>query len=190
MAELQLRQPHVVRLESRPPNIEGKGRISIRELLVNSLRMRPDRIVVGECRGAETLDMLQAMNTGHDGSMTTIHANTPRDALSRLETLVMFTGLELPSRAIREQISSAIHIIVQQSRMSDGTRKITKITEITGMESTVITTQDIFVYKQTGVDERHKVLGKFMATGFIPRFVEELQQKGIKLPKGIFKGVG
>ena len=186
-AELQLPQDHVVRLETRPKNIEGEGEVTIRDLVRNTLRMRPDRIVVGECRSGEALDMLQAMNTGHDGSMTTVHSNAPRDCLARLETLVMFAGLDLPSRAIREQIAGAINMIVQQTRLSDGSRKVTYITEVTGMEGQVITMQDIFVYKQTGVDERGKVVGKFVATGFIPRFVEGLQARGIKLPKGIFR---
>jgi septum site-determining protein MinD len=185
-AELQLKQPHVVRLESRPANIEGEGQVTIRDLVRNSLRMRPDRIVVGECRGAESLDMLQAMNTGHDGSLTTIHANTPRDCISRLETLVMFSGLELPSKAIREQIASAIHIIIQQARMTDGTRKVTKVAEVTGMEGNVITLQDIFVYKQTGLDENRKVIGRFVATGFVPKFIVKLEAMGIPLPRGIF----
>jgi pilus assembly protein CpaF len=188
-AELQLKQPHVVRLESRPANIEGEGAINIRDLVKNCLRMRPDRIVVGECRGAEALDMLQAMNTGHDGSLTTIHANTPRDCISRLETLVMFTGLELPSKAIREQIANAIHIIVQQARMLDGTRKVTKIAEITGMEGPTITLQDIFVFKQEGMDENRKVVGRYVATGFVPKFITRLEAMGIALPKGIFAEV-
>lgn len=184
-AELQLKQPHIVRLETRPPNVEGEGEVSIRDLVKNTLRMRPDRIVVGECRGAEAIDMLQAMNTGHDGSLTTIHSNSPRDCLSRLETLVMFAGLDLPSRAIREQMSSAIHIIVQQSRLTDGSRKITQISEVTGMEGNVITLQDIFVFKQEGYEDG-KVLGRYMATGFVPRFVQTLQARGIALPKGLF----
>jgi len=188
-AELQLKQPHVVRLESRPPNIEGEGQVTIRDLVKNCLRMRPDRIVVGECRGAESLDMLQAMNTGHDGSLTTIHANSPRDCISRLETLVMFSGLELPSKAIREQISSAIHIIVQQARMLDGSRKVTKISEITGMEGPTITLQDIFVFKQEGMDEDKKVVGRYVATGFVPKFITRLEAMGIALPKGIFADV-
>jgi len=188
-AELQLKQPHVVRLESRPANIEGEGAIMIRDLVKNCLRMRPDRIVVGECRGSEALDMLQAMNTGHDGSLTTIHSNSPRDCISRLETLVMFTGLELPSKAIREQISNAIHIIVQQARMLDGTRKVTKISEITGMEGPTITLQDIFVFKQEGMDEDRKVLGRYVATGFVPKFITRLEAMGIALPKGIFAEV-
>jgi len=185
-AELQLKQPHVVRLESRPPNIEGEGQVDIRDLVKNSLRMRPDRIVVGECRGAEALDMLQAMNTGHDGSLTTIHSNSPRDCISRLETLVMFTGLELPSKAIREQIASAINIIIQQARMTDGSRKVTMISEVTGMEGPTITLQDIFVFKQQGMDEDRKVIGRYVATGFVPKFITKLEALGIPLPKGIF----
>jgi len=184
-AELQLKQPHVVRLETRPANVEGEGEVGIRELVRNTLRMRPDRIVVGECRGAEAIDMLQAMNTGHDGSLTTIHSNSPRDCLSRLETLVMFAGLDLPSRAIREQMASAIHIIVQQSRLSDGSRKITQVSEVTGMEGNVITLQDIFIYKQEGFADG-KVQGRYMATGFVPRFVQTLQARGIALPRGLF----
>jgi septum site-determining protein MinD len=185
-AELQLKQPHVVRMESRPPNIEGVGEVKIRDLVKNSLRMRPDRIVVGECRGAEALDMLQAMNTGHDGSLTTIHSNSPRDAISRLETLVMFAGLDLPSRAIREQVASAIHIIVQTSRMSDGTRKVVSVSEVTGMEANTITLQEIYCFRQTGLDEERKVLGKHMATGFVPKFVTKLESLGIQLPQGLF----
>ena len=187
-AELQLKQPHVVRLETRPPNIEGVGEVSIRDLVKNTLRMRPDRIVVGECRGAEAVDMLQAMNTGHDGSLTTIHSNSPRDCIARMETLVMFAGLELPSKAIREQIASAIHIIVQQARLPDGSRKVTQISEITGMEGQVITLQDIFVYKQQGLDEKGKAIGRFQSTGFVPKFVHTLKSRGIELPKGIFAG--
>ncbi len=185
-AELQLHQPHVVRLESRPANIEGEGAVTIRDLVRNSLRMRPDRIVVGECRGSEALDMLQAMNTGHDGSLTTIHANSARDSIRRLETLVMFAGLELPSRAIREQIGSAINIIVQQGRLSDGSRKITGIAEVTGMEGQVITLQDIFIFKQEGIDQNHRVKGRFMATGFVPKFIPRLEAMGIPIPRGIF----
>ncbi|MBM3496994.1 MAG: CpaF family protein, partial [Armatimonadetes bacterium] len=188
-AELQLKQPHVVRLESRPANIEGEGQVTIRDLVKNCLRMRPDRIVVGECRGAESLDMLQAMNTGHDGSLTTVHANSPRDCISRLETLVMFSGLDLPSKAIREQIASAIHIIIQQARLLDGTRKITQIAEVTGMEGPTITLQDIFVFKQEGMDEDRRVVGRFVATGFVPKFITRLEAMGIALPKGIFADV-
>ncbi len=187
-AELQLPQEHVVSLESRPPNIEGKGAITIRDLVKNCLRMRPDRIVVGECRGGEALDMLQAMNTGHDGSLTTIHANSPRDALSRLETLVLMAGMDLPSRAIREQIASAVNIIIQQSRLADGTRKITHVTEITGMEGDKITLQDIFLFKQTGYDKvTQKVTGEFVATGIIPKFVDTLRSRGIEVNLDIFK---
>jgi pilus assembly protein CpaF len=185
-AELQLQQDHVVRLESRPPNIEGRNAVPIRDLVKNCLRMRPDRIVVGECRGGEALDMLQAMNTGHDGSLTTLHANSPRDALARLETLVLMAGMELPSRAIREQINSAINFIVQISRMPDGSRKLTHITGISGMEGDIITLQDIFVYKQEGFDSEGKVVGKHLATGSIPDFVQELRQRGIAVDMGMF----
>ena len=183
-AELRLTQPHVCRLESRPPNIEGKGAITIRDLVRNTLRMRPDRIVVGECRDGAALDMLQAMNTGHDGSMTTIHANTPRDCLSRLETLVMMAGMDLPSRAIREQIGSAVNLIFQISRFSDGTRKITHISEVTGMNENVITLQDIFIFKQEGIDAKHTVLGKHSFTGNVPQFIQELHDRGLRTPKG------
>ncbi len=186
-AELQLQQAHVVRLESRPPNVEGKGEVTIRDLVRNCLRMRPDRIVVGECRGAEALDMLQAMNTGHDGSLTTIHANSPRDALSRLETMVLMAGTELPSKAIRQQIASAVQVIVQLSRFRDGSRKVVAISEITGMEGDIITMQDIFVYRQTGVDpETGKVLGFHTATGVRPSFYDELEASGVKLPPDLF----
>jgi septum site-determining protein MinD len=185
-AELQLPQEHWVRLETRPKNIEGEGEVSIRDLVKQTLRMRPERIVVGECRGAEALDMLQAMNTGHDGSMTTVHANTPRDCIRRLETLVMMAGMELPAQAIREQIASAVHLIVQQTRLSDGSRRVMYVTEVTGMQGDVITMQDIFIFKQTGVDKNNKVVGKYMATGFIPKFVQTLEAKGIKIPKGLF----
>lgn len=185
-AELNLQQEHVIRLESRPSNIEGKGRISIRDLVINSLRMRPDRIVVGEVRGGEALDMLQAMNTGHDGSLTTGHANSPRDLLSRLETMVLMAGVDLPVRAIREQIVSAIDLIVYQARFKDGTRKITNITEVVGMEGDVITLQDIFVFEQHGVSEDGKVMGTFRATGVLPRCLPQLEAKGIHLPPGIF----
>ncbi|MBZ5553862.1 MAG: CpaF family protein [Acidobacteriia bacterium] len=185
-AELQLPQDHVVRLESRPANIEGEGAITIRDLVRNCLRMRPDRIVVGECRGGEALDMLQAMNTGHDGSLTTVHANTPRDALSRLETMSLMAGLDLPSKAIRDQIASAIQIVVQQSRLADGSRKITHISEVTGQEGSVFTMSDIFIFKQTGMSPEGKVLGQFVPTGIVPRFVEKLQQRGITIPREIF----
>ncbi|OGI30401.1 MAG: hypothetical protein A2287_07340 [Candidatus Melainabacteria bacterium RIFOXYA12_FULL_32_12] len=181
-AELSLQQEHVVRLETRPPNIEGTGAITARDLVINSLRMRPDRVVIGECRGAEALDMLQAMNTGHDGSLTTLHANTPRDALSRLETMVMFSGIELPERTIRQQVSSAVHLIVQASRLSDGSRRVTYITEIVGMEGTIITMQDIFRWEQYGIDENTKVVGCHVATGVRPRFLDKCKAKGIFLP--------
>ena len=185
-AELQLRQEHVVTLETRPPNIEGKGAITMRDLVRNSLRMRPDRIVVGEVRGGEALDMLQAMNTGHDGSLTTGHANSPRDMLSRLETMVLMAGMDLPVRAIREQIASAVDLIVQQSRLRDGSRKITHLTEVQGMEGDVVTLQDIFVFEQTGCDETGKVMGRFRTTGIRPKFLEKLSANGINLPNETF----
>ncbi|KFA93227.1 ATPase, T2SS/T4P/T4SS family [Archangium violaceum] len=186
-AELQLPQDHWVQLESRPPNLEGKGAITIRDLVKNCLRMRPDRIVVGECRAGETLDMLQAMNTGHDGSLTTLHANTPRDAIARLETMVLMSGMELPVKAIREQIASAVHIIVQQTRFSDGTRKICYITEIAGMEVDIVTLQDIFYFKQEGFTEDGKVRGRYVASGFVPKFYDDLQRKGIPVNMSIFR---
>lgn len=185
-AELQLQQPHVVRLESRPANIEGKGRIGIRELVVNSLRMRPDRIVVGECRGGETLDMLQAMNTGHDGSLTTVHSNGARDTLSRLETLVLMAGMELPLRAIRQQIASAIDMVVHQDRMRDGTRKVVQCSEVLGMEGETIVMQDVFRFDQSGIDENGKILGELRPTGLRPRINERIEQAGIHLPPSIF----
>src|SRR4030088_2051392 len=185
-AELQLNQEHICRMESRPPDVQGEGGIAIRELVMNALRMRPDRIVVGECRGGEALDMLQAMNTGHDGFLTTLHANTPQDTMNRLETLVLMSGAELPSRAIREQIASAIDIIVQQARMRDGTRKITNITEVTGIEGEKVRLQDIFVYKQTGVSEDGKVQGFFTATGIIPKYFDHLQSSGEGVTKDLF----
>jgi pilus assembly protein CpaF len=184
-AELQLRQEHVVTLESRPPNIEGKGAIPIRELVRNALRMRPDRIIVGECRSGEALDMLQAMNTGHDGSMSTGHANSPRDMLSRLETMVLMAGVDLPLRAIREQVASAVDLIVHQSRLKDGTRRITNITEVQGMEGDVIVMQDVFVFEQTGVVEG-KIQGRLKPTGIRPKFVEKFEVQGINLPPGLF----
>ena len=187
-AELQLRQEHVVTLESRPPNIEGRGEITIRDLVINSLRMRPERIIVGECRGGETLDMLQAMNTGHDGSMTTAHANTPRDALSRVETMCLMAGMDLPVRAIREQVSSAIDVICQQERMRDGTRKVTYVSEVSGMEGDIITMTDIFTFEQTGVDAG-KVVGRLRATGMRPKFMDKIEEAGINLPPSIF-GIG
>jgi pilus assembly protein CpaF len=186
-AELQLRQPHVVRLESRPANIEGKGRISIRELLINSLRMRPDRIVVGECRGPETLDMLQAMNTGHDGSLTTIHANSTRDAVQRVETMVMMAGFDLPVKAIRQQFASAVHLIVQAQRLSGGPRKVTTITEVQGMEGDIITMQDIFKFEQLGIDDAGKAYGQFVATGIRPGFLERLKTSGCPVDSGVFE---
>src|SRR3954453_6022589 len=184
-AELQLRQEHVVTLESRPPNIEGKGQVPIRELVRNSLRMRPDRIIVGECRSGEALDMLQAMNTGHDGSMSTGHANSPRDMLSRLETMVLMAGVDLPVRAIREQIASAVDLIVHQARLKDGTRRITNITEVQGMEGDVIVMQDVFVFQQTGIVEG-KIQGRLKPTGIRPKFVEKFEVQGIHLPPGLF----
>ncbi|MFH5836648.1 CpaF family protein [Proteiniclasticum sp. C24MP] len=186
-AELQLQQDHVVKLETRPADIEGKGRIGIRELVVNSLRMRPDRIVVGEVRSAEALDMLQAMNTGHDGSLTTVHANTPRDSLSRLETMVMMAGMDLPSRAIREQIASAIHLIVQIGRFNDGSRKVMKITEVLGMEGQTVTLQDIFEFRHDGFDENGRVKGSHVATGIVPGNIENLNAHGEKLNTSIFR---
>jgi pilus assembly protein CpaF len=187
-AELQLRQEHVVTLESRPPNIEGRGEITIRDLVINSLRMRPERIIVGECRGGETLDMLQAMNTGHDGSMTTAHANSPRDALARVETMCLMAGMDLPVRAIREQVASAIDLIVQQERMRDGTRKVTTVTEVSGMEGEVVTMTDIFVFEQTGM-ENGKIVGRLRPTGLRPKFMDKIETAGINLPPSIF-GIG
>jgi pilus assembly protein CpaF len=187
-AELQLQQPHVLTLETRPPNVEGEGEITMRQLVINSLRMRPDRIIVGECRGAEALDMLQAMNTGHDGSMTTAHSNSPRDTLARLETMVLMAGMDLPLRAIREQIASALNLIVHQERMRDGTRKITKITEVQGMEGDVIVMQDLFQYEQQAY-EAGKVIGRLKPTGIRPKFMEIVEQANIHLPPPIF-GVG
>ncbi|NJP06297.1 MAG: CpaF family protein [Chloroflexaceae bacterium] len=185
-AELQLVQEHVVRLESRPPNVEGKGEISIRDLVINCLRMRPERIIVGECRGGETLDMLQAMNTGHDGSMTTVHANTPKDAVTRIETMCMMAGMDLPQRAIREQIVSAVNLFVQQSRLTDGSRKATAITEVQGMEGDVPLLQDIFVFEQTGLNEKGRIVGNLRPTGARPRFLERFERENIYLPPNIF----
>ena len=187
-AELQLRQEHVVTLESRPPNIEGRGEITIRDLVINSLRMRPERIIVGECRGGETLDMLQAMNTGHDGSMTTAHANSPRDAIARVETMCLMAGMDLPVRAIREQVASAMDLICHQERMRDGTRKIVSITEVSGMEGDVITMTDIFVFEQTGI-ENGKIIGRLRPTGLRPKFMDKIETAGINLPPSIF-GIG
>jgi pilus assembly protein CpaF len=184
-AELQMKQEHVVRLECRPPNVEGKGAVRQRELVMNALRMRPDRIVLGEVRGEECLDMLQAMNTGHDGSVTTIHANTPRDALARMETLAMMSSVRLPEKAIRAQIASAIHLIVQIARMSDGSRRVTHITELTGAFSDVISMQEIFVFEKEGLGTNGKVKGRFRATGIVPKFGDKLKAAGIPLPTGL-----
>jgi pilus assembly protein CpaF len=186
-AELQLRQEHVVRLETRPANIEGQGAVRQRQLVINSLRMRPDRIVLGEVRGEEAVDMLQAMNTGHDGSLTTIHANSARDALSRLETMAAMSGLSLPEKAVRQQAASAINIIVQVSRLSDGTRKVNSISEITGMEGDIVTIQEIFVFKKSGIGEKGAVLGEFLPSGIRPRCSEQLATSGIQLPTSIFR---
>lgn len=185
-AELQLGQEHVVSLESRPPNIEGKGAITIRDLVRNSLRMRPDRIIIGEVRGAEALDMLQAMNTGHDGSLATGHSNSPRDMIARLETMVLLAGVELPVKAIREQIAGAIDVIIQQSRLKDGTRKIVSITEVQGLEGDIIVLQDIFTFKQEGINEEGKIIGRLMPTGVLPKFFERLETSGIQIPTSIF----
>jgi pilus assembly protein CpaF len=185
-AELQLKQEHVVPLESRPKNVEGQGEISIRDLVINSLRMRPDRIVVGECRGGEALEMLQAMNTGHDGSMTTLHANTPRDAIARIETMCLMSGMDLPVRAIREQIASAVNLIVQLGRLKDGSRKTLYITEVQGMEGDVVVLSDIFQFEQQGLDERGKVVGQLKPTGIRPRFVDRFEERNIYLPPNIF----
>jgi pilus assembly protein CpaF len=186
-AELQLQQPHVVRLETRPPNIEGRGEVTQRDLVRNSLRMRPDRIVIGEVRGGEAIDMLQAMNTGHDGSLTTIHANTPRDALARLETMIQMTGMRLSDRAMRQQVASAINLVVQAARLSDGSRRVTSISEITGMEGETITMQEIFMYERTGVDKEGNVIGRFKPTGIRPRFAERLKACGMQLPRVFFE---
>ncbi len=186
-AELKLNQPHVVPLEARPPNIEGKGAITIRELVRNALRMRPDRIIVGECRGGEALDMLQAMNTGHDGSLTTLHSNSPRDALSRLETMVLMSGMDLPVKAIREQIKSAIDLIIQNTRFKDGIRRISAITEVQGMEGDTIVLQNIFSFETNGIDQDGKIIGRFKPTGFVPKFVEELRTHHIDISQEIFQ---
>jgi pilus assembly protein CpaF len=188
-AELQLHQEHVARLETRPPNVEGKGAIRQRQLVINALRMRPDRIVVGEVRGEEALDMLQAMNTGHDGSLTTVHANTPRDALSRIETMIATGAMNLPERAMRQQIASAIQIVVQQTRLSDGSRKVTSVSEITGMEGDIITMQEIFLFEKVGITQDGKVIGRFRATGVRPKCCERLRASGIHLPADMFEGV-
>jgi pilus assembly protein CpaF len=186
-AELQLQQDHVVRLETRPANIEGKGQIKATDLVRNCLRMRPDRIIIGECRGAETLDMLQAMNTGHEGSLTTCHANTPRDAIARLETMIMMGGFDMPLRAMRTQIANAVDLIVQANRLQGGPRKVTHITEIVGMEQDTIVMQDIFKFEQDGVDERGRAVGHFMATGIRPTFMTRLETSGVRLPASAFR---
>jgi len=186
-AELQLKQEHVVRLETRPSNIEGKGQINQRDLVINSLRMRPDRIIVGEVRGAEALDMLQAMNTGHDGSLTTIHANSPRDALTRVETMVAMSGLDMPQRSVRNQLASAIDVVIQLSRLSDGKRKLISFQEIAGMEGDVITMQEIFKFERRGIDEDGNVLGELMPTGVRPKFADKLRLSGITLSKNLFE---
>lgn len=186
-AELQLQQPHVVRLETRPPNIEGRGEVTQRDLVRNALRMRPDRIVIGEVRGGEAIDMLQAMNTGHDGSLTTVHANTPRDALARLETMIQMIGMGLSDRAMRQQMASALDLVVQVARLSDGTRRLTSIAEITGMEGETITMQEIFLFERTGVDAQGQVIGRFKPTGIRPRFAERLKASGLQLPRVFFE---
>jgi pilus assembly protein CpaF len=188
-AELTLRQRHVVRLETRPPNIEGKGTVKQRQLVINALRMRPDRIIVGEVRGDEALDMLQAMNTGHDGSLTTVHANSARDALYRLDTMVAMANLNIPERAIRQQIASAVNLVVHMGRMADGTRKVTSVTEITGMEGDVISMQDIFIFERSGINQQGKVCGRFRATGIRPKVSERLTTAGHELPSGMFEHV-
>jgi pilus assembly protein CpaF len=185
-AELQMQQEHVVRLETRPPNMEGTGAVTIRDLIRNALRMRPDRIVVGETRDGAALDMLQAMNTGHDGSMTTTHANNARECIARLETLCMMAGMELPVRAIREQIASAVHLIVQISRLSDGSRKILSITEVVGIQGETVTLQEVFRFKETGFDKNRRIIGSFQAMGLIPTFIEKLEAKGVVIPRDIF----
>jgi pilus assembly protein CpaF len=186
-AELQLQQDHVVRLETRPPNIEGKGAITATDLVKNALRMRPERIIIGECRGPETLDMLQAMNTGHEGSMTTLHANTPRDAIARVETMIMMSGVELPLKAMRQQIAAAVDLIIQANRLQGGPRKITSITEIVGMEQETVVMQDIYRYVQTGVNEQGRALGKFESTGIRPTFMDRLESAGVRLPASAFR---
>lgn len=185
-AELQLQQKHVARMETRPANLEGKGEITMRDLVKNALRMRPERIVVGECRSGETLDMLQAMNTGHDGSLTTLHANSPRDAIRRMETMVMMAGYDMPQKAIREQIASAVNVIIQASRLSDGSRRVMNITEVVGMEGEVVLLQDIFRFEQAGMDENHKIIGQFKPTGIRPKFLDVLKAEGIKIDESLF----
>ncbi len=186
-AELQLQQDHVVRLETRPPNIEGKGAVTATDLVKNALRMRPERIIIGECRGPETLDMLQAMNTGHDGSLTTTHANSPRDAIARIETMIMMSGFELPIKAMRQQISSAVHLIVQANRLQGGPRKVTHITEVVGMEQDTVIMQDIYLFVQDGIDENGRAKGRFVSTGIRPAFMDQLESAGIRLPASAFK---
>lgn len=186
-AELQLQQEHVVRLETRPPNIEGKGQIRATDLVRNALRMRPERIIIGECRGPETLDMLQAMNTGHEGSLTTVHANTPRDAIARIETMIMMTGVELPMKAMRQQIASAVNLIIQTNRLQGGPRRVTHISEVVGMENDTVVMQDIFCFKQEGVDENGRARGYFYSTGVRPSFVERLEASGVRLPANLFR---
>jgi len=186
-AELQLQQPHVVRLETRPSNIEGKGEVTQRDLVKNCLRMRPDRVVIGECRGGEALDMLQAMNTGHDGSMTTVHANTARDALSRVEQMIGMSGIDIPARSARAQISSALNVVIQVGRLSDGRRKLLSVSELTGMEGEVVTMQEIFRFRQTGMSPEGQVIGKFEATGIRPRFLDQVMAHGISLSADLFR---
>jgi pilus assembly protein CpaF len=186
-AELQLSQEHVVSLESRPPNIEGKGAVTIRDLVKNSLRMRPERIIIGEVRGGEALDMLQAMNTGHDGSLATGHANSPRDMIARLETMVLMAGMDLPIKAIRQQIAGAIDLIVQQARLKDGSRRVVNITEVQGLEGDVVVLQDIFTFVQQGIDKSGKIIGKMIPTGIRPKFYERLETSGINIPASVFK---
>jgi pilus assembly protein CpaF len=186
-AELQLQQRHVARMETRPANIEGRGEITQRDLVKNALRMRPERIVLGECRGGEALDMLQAMNTGHDGSLTTLHANTPRDAIRRMETMVMMAGYDLPQKAIREQIASAVHVIIQASRLNDGSRRVMNITEVVGMEGDVILLQDVFTFVQYGVDENKKIIGEFKYTGVRPKFMDQLIAEGVDIDYDMFR---
>jgi septum site-determining protein MinD len=185
-AELQLKQDHVVRLETRPANMEGTGAVTIRDLVKNSLRMRPERIIVGECRDGAALDMLSAMSTGHDGSMTTVHANNPKEAIGRLETLCMMAGMDLPAKAIREQIAGSLNLIIQIQRLSDGTRKITSISEVQGMQGEVVTQQEVFSFKEKGFDKNRKIVGSFQATGLIPKFIEKFERRGLIIPKSLF----
>jgi pilus assembly protein CpaF len=186
-AELQLQQDHVVRLETRPPNIEGKGAVTATDLVKNALRMRPERIIIGECRGAESLDMLQAMNTGHEGSMTTLHANTPRDAIARLETMIMMAGFELPLKAMRTQIASAVDIIIQANRLQGGPRKVTHVAEVVGMEQDTVIMQDVYKFEQDGVDENGRCKGRFISTGIRPAFMSRLEASGVRLPSSAFR---